>query len=304
MGDDWIEQYHKKKREDQAEKGGPGSGHWGHAGRPGKRGGSLPGDVAVSIRTGRTAASNAAMKRALNTKGRWETKDDPDFSFIYAAVRGNGPLAEEGELKADEFDIIKAMDQIRGAKRHAQAFIKENGDLLEAIDRDGSWMRQHPDRKISTNIIFTNDQKDAGMGTASTGGFKVFYCPYDASIDHWTGAEGYVPKMGWGIDPIYVTMHELHHAYGSSTEFDLLSDVMGVSYHLSLGNKLNPKEVRYTARSWFTCGMWRASGSLKNHIKKNRKAFKWLYDNHRDYAEQFLTEWSNADELRKKVKRW
>jgi len=35
--------------------GGPGSGHYGHAGRPGLRGGSFPADVAVSIEKGRTA---------------------------------------------------------------------------------------------------------------------------------------------------------------------------------------------------------------------------------------------------------
>ena len=43
-------------------KGGSGSGHHGHAGRPGKRGGSLSGSIAVSIRTGRAAAIRAGWK--------------------------------------------------------------------------------------------------------------------------------------------------------------------------------------------------------------------------------------------------
>ena len=43
-------------------KGGKGSGHHGHAGRPGKHGGSLPSGVAVSIRTGRAAAVRAGWK--------------------------------------------------------------------------------------------------------------------------------------------------------------------------------------------------------------------------------------------------
>ncbi len=38
MGDSFINQ-----SEEQAEDGGPGSGNWGHKGRPGKRGGSGPG---------------------------------------------------------------------------------------------------------------------------------------------------------------------------------------------------------------------------------------------------------------------
>ena len=56
MSEDWVEKYHKQKQTGQAQKGGPGSGHWGHAGRPGKRGGSLPGDVAVSVETARREA--------------------------------------------------------------------------------------------------------------------------------------------------------------------------------------------------------------------------------------------------------
>ena len=56
---DWVEQQHERVKQEEAaedQKGGPGSGHYGHAGRPGQRGGSLPGSVAVSVRTGRTAA--------------------------------------------------------------------------------------------------------------------------------------------------------------------------------------------------------------------------------------------------------
>jgi len=40
---DWVERYYQSKRAEQDSKGGPGSGHHGHAGRPGKVGGSVPG---------------------------------------------------------------------------------------------------------------------------------------------------------------------------------------------------------------------------------------------------------------------
>lgn len=53
---DWVQKQMERIHGEQDQKGGPGSGHYGHAGRPGKRGGSVPGNVAVSIRTGRTAA--------------------------------------------------------------------------------------------------------------------------------------------------------------------------------------------------------------------------------------------------------
>jgi len=47
MSDDWVQKQmdriHGDKEEPTEQKGGPGSGHHGHAGRPGKRGGSSPG---------------------------------------------------------------------------------------------------------------------------------------------------------------------------------------------------------------------------------------------------------------------
>ena len=57
---DWVQKYMQEQQAEQDQKGGPGSGHWGHAGRPGKRGGSVPGSVAVSIRTGKTARERQA----------------------------------------------------------------------------------------------------------------------------------------------------------------------------------------------------------------------------------------------------
>jgi len=60
------------------EKGGAGSGHLGHAGRPGKHGGSVPGSIALSVRTGRTAASrqNEAKFLAAVEAGNYQTTDE------------------------------------------------------------------------------------------------------------------------------------------------------------------------------------------------------------------------------------
>ncbi|NIV32071.1 MAG: hypothetical protein GWN58_22090, partial [Anaerolineae bacterium] len=52
---DWVEKYHQHKQ--TAQKGGPGSGHHGHAGRPGQRGGSLPGKASGAPRSGTAPAS-------------------------------------------------------------------------------------------------------------------------------------------------------------------------------------------------------------------------------------------------------
>lgn len=49
---------------DPFELGGPGSGNWGHAGRPGIRGGSVPKSSAMSIATGRDAADRQAARKS------------------------------------------------------------------------------------------------------------------------------------------------------------------------------------------------------------------------------------------------
>ena len=47
---------------DLMQKGGGGSGNWGHAGRPGKRGGSAPQSVAMSLSSGPTAATRQRIE--------------------------------------------------------------------------------------------------------------------------------------------------------------------------------------------------------------------------------------------------
>jgi hypothetical protein len=55
-------------------KGGPGSGHWGHAGRPGLVGGSTSGSVAVSVITGRTAAVRQEIRKDPQRGIGWVSK--------------------------------------------------------------------------------------------------------------------------------------------------------------------------------------------------------------------------------------
>ena len=66
---DWVEEHHQRKK--TKKKGGPGSGHWGHAGRPGKRGGSLPGKG-----RDRGSSSSAGPSSSGTTDHEWN--GDPD----------------------------------------------------------------------------------------------------------------------------------------------------------------------------------------------------------------------------------
>ena len=79
MGD-WVQKQLERIHQEEAQKGGPGSGHWGHAGRPGQRGGSVPGSVAVSIRTGRTARERQAAARAAGQQ-KPAPEEGPDIPY-------------------------------------------------------------------------------------------------------------------------------------------------------------------------------------------------------------------------------
>ena len=62
---DWVEQYHQRRQEGQDQKGGPGSGHWGHAGRPGQVGGSAPGRMAGRGRVNREYFTKGPGRRIV-----------------------------------------------------------------------------------------------------------------------------------------------------------------------------------------------------------------------------------------------
>jgi len=57
------------------ELGGPGSGNWGHAGRKGKRGGSLPRSRAMSRRTGKDWRKRQAAAKRIAAKGHTPPTD-------------------------------------------------------------------------------------------------------------------------------------------------------------------------------------------------------------------------------------
>ena len=63
---DWVERYHQDKRAEQDQKGGEGSGHWGHAGRPGQVGGSTPGSMRSLGRVNREYFTKGPGKAILS----------------------------------------------------------------------------------------------------------------------------------------------------------------------------------------------------------------------------------------------
>lgn len=99
--DDTATAQESEPTEEPAAKGGPGSGNWGHAGRPGSRGGSMPRGVAMSVATGRDAAERQAAARERGRSGG-------------IAASGWGELDNSGE-PATEKQAAYAADLLRTA---------------------------------------------------------------------------------------------------------------------------------------------------------------------------------------------
>ncbi len=121
---DWVQKQMERIHAEEAaegQKGGPGSGHWGHAGRPGKRGGSLPGSVAVSIRTGETARERQQ-----------------------AAASGGGQLAEMAALRKQENDlngkILDIVDKIN-ANQPLEGYYKPS-ENKRRIRQNAEWEQE------------------------------------------------------------------------------------------------------------------------------------------------------------------
>jgi len=95
-------------------KGGPGSGHHGHAGRPGKIGGSVPGSKYGSAADALNSApiGPASRSRSWRKKNQERYENDPDFKVLcdtialytqgdYDAVRTFAEYIVTGELPDD-----------------------------------------------------------------------------------------------------------------------------------------------------------------------------------------------------------
>lgn len=86
-------------------KGGPGSGHWGHAGRPGFVGGSVPANIAMSIATGRTARERQAAAAGRGRLGKRPSINVPQFTTREEAEQWVKDLGIAEDVYFDGFDV-------------------------------------------------------------------------------------------------------------------------------------------------------------------------------------------------------
>lgn len=99
------------------DKGGPGSGHFGHSGRPGLVGGSEPGGVAV----GRAEVS----AREVSPHFKWSGKTELERSR-----KPNVSLEIKPGKSGKRFEVNGAVDA-RGRQKPGKVVIRSNGDDLE-----------------------------------------------------------------------------------------------------------------------------------------------------------------------------
>jgi len=114
MNNEWIT-YLRVLRGDYVERGGPGSGNWGHAGRKGKRGGSAP-RKGVWTLSGRDTDEARRLKQA-RAKGVLKTGQEEEnilraakaekSSHKYGLVsKKTSNRVRQTEVYADTFDVF------------------------------------------------------------------------------------------------------------------------------------------------------------------------------------------------------
>jgi hypothetical protein len=153
-----------------------------------------------------------------------------------------------------------------------------------------------PQVHVGTVMVPPGD-RDTGMGSAGIGGAaKVFLSP--VLQDVW-----------FGIDNVYVVVHELHHVHGSGSELDHGSELAALAYHLARGNRFNTRNVDWELSSKALVALQAARRSEhRDMIHSYRKMVRFLYGRYPEEFEAALRRagWSEADVefFRNAVKKW
>jgi SPP1 gp7 family putative phage head morphogenesis protein len=228
-------------------------------------------------------AKEGPVTSALLEDGKYHWDDLEDRSR-----RTVGDLrTRNNDITAAEFDAEAEARRIKQTTARYREVLANDGEFVRYMDREGWRMTQYAgDGDISIQVIFTGDQKDAGMGTGGPGSTRVFYAPY--------GLADRAARLPWETfqtDPLYVLTHELHHAFGSGSEFDIISDVIGLDVHLAAGNSLNTTLVDRAMDSLVLQSFHRASGRFAESTARAKGGALWLSERHPEAIGQVLAQY-------------
>jgi hypothetical protein len=348
------------------ERGGPGSGHFGHEGRPGQVGGSKPSGRAglPSLKDVRwftqgphfrDKIEHESLEEALEAgDGRIEIIDDERLLWASIVFAKSDQESEKEFFRAgytrDQIDPAVEIQHMIGVYDHMVEVLSdpENAEFIEQSDRHGEfmlsttqeWLERLEQLKAegterlellgrrgewpSLNMIVTNRQDNAGAGSTNIGalGGKVFWVP--VTLDE---AQSVLKDthMTFGVSGPYVLVHELHHGFGSGTEFDQISNVIAADYYMKHPDAMNSfveQSMVQELNSMTFSGTRRAAGEFKTSILRNREAMGWLYSRNKDYFTEVFNEtriyaetgdpptprsrgWTwTVDEYEKKLQQW
>lgn len=176
MKDRVIQAIQQARQDYQQLKGGAGSGNFGHAGRPGKLGGSSPGK-------GGGAGLSPAMNTALDdikrsVEERWDTIDDMRFSGEFGErVRD---WDKTSPMSDDEYESLRKMKTPEWESNFTKKFGETSEAMVDRLRADA--IRQMPDNQrrateylgdrltISSTAMPKRDMENQGVYVKKQGG--------------------------------------------------------------------------------------------------------------------------------------
>jgi len=318
------------------ERGGEGSGHHGHRGRPGKVGGSLPGKGISNLRfqvrpIGGEVTLVDGLEEAVAMGGGRVEYIDP-YRKMWALYMWSDELEDRG-FSLDEIDLAREIEIALEVHDYFLELINNpaNAKAIEAMDRDGDqllrivqkWMEEREGFDIdnpflrrqygpSMNIVLTNNDDRVGAGSSQTGtkAAKVFWQPVtlDPEKQVLQADRGTFAFTG---SPIYVLVHEMHHGFGSGSELDPFSSVVAADFYLNNRDYMTPgleKGMLTELAQTLSGGQRRAAGEFKEYTLRDRAAMGWLYSRHSDYfdtiMDSYQTYWDTGDHSYEPARGW
>ena len=179
-------------------KGGPGSGNWGHAGRLGKLGGSVPKSSAMSIATGRDWQERQQVKIVMARQQfpsggfatteeaqTWASKAFPETKFdlsgaapvvINPTLRAYATVAKQFPDVAKQVKLVEVKPGVLGGTNATREIIKTNGSTV-TLNQDWYGAANAADLRSSTRSAvkagFYPAGVDAGHYMASAMGVNT-----------------------------------------------------------------------------------------------------------------------------------
>jgi len=149
------------------------------------------------------------------------------------------------------------------------------------------------------NIIFTDSKDDFCWGVGGVGGGKIFWTPYTIKNPE---VRDRIINADLGCDNCRVLAHETWHGIGSHTEFDKLSELIGIYFRFeNLPEEEWGFDVRWKITNWALGAEAIAHGKKSRFERKKRNAFCAVYTRYPEKVIKILREDRFSEERISKI---